>query len=37
MKAEVWTIYFNGSLMNTEAGVGLLFISPLRIHMRYVI
>jgi hypothetical protein len=30
-------MYFDGSLMKTGAGVGLLFISPLRIHMCYAI
>ena len=30
-------MYFNGSLMKTGAGVGLLFILPLDIHMWYVI
>ena len=30
-------MYFDGSLMKTGAGAGLLFISPLGIHMRYVI
>jgi len=30
-------MYFDGSLMKTRAGVGLLFISTLGIHMRYVI
>jgi ribonuclease HI len=30
-------MYFNGSLMKIGAGIGLLFISPLRVHMRYVI
>jgi ribonuclease HI len=30
-------MYFDGSLMKTGAGAGLLFISPLRVHMRYVI
>ena len=30
-------MYFDGSLMKTEAGAGLLFISPLRVHMRYMI
>jgi len=34
--AELWTMYFDGSLMKTGAGVGLLFISPLGVHMRYV-
>jgi ribonuclease HI len=30
-------MYFDGSLMKTGAGMGLLFIWPLRVHMRYVI
>jgi hypothetical protein len=30
-------MYFNGSLMKTGVGMGLLFISPLGVHMRYVI
>jgi ribonuclease HI len=30
-------MYFDGSLMKAEVGVGLLFISPLRMHMRYMI
>jgi hypothetical protein len=30
-------MYCDGSLMKTGAGVGLLFISPLEVHMRYVI
>jgi ribonuclease HI len=30
-------MYFDGSLMKTGAGVGLLFISPLGVHMRYVV
>jgi hypothetical protein len=37
IKAELWTMYFDGTLMKTGVGAGLLFISPLRIHMRYVI
>jgi ribonuclease HI len=37
IQAELWTMYFNGSLMKTGAGAGLLFISPLRKHVRYVI
>jgi ribonuclease HI len=37
LQAELWTMYFDGSLMKTGAGVGLLFISPLRVHMRYII
>jgi ribonuclease HI len=35
--AELWTMYFDGSLMKTGAGAGLLFISPLRKHVRYVL
>ena len=30
-------MYFDGSVMNTGGGAGLLFISPLGDHMRYVI
>ena len=30
-------MYFDGSLMKIGAGTGLLFISPLRVHMRYMI
>jgi len=30
-------MYFDGSVMKTGAGAGLLFISPLRVHMRYVV
>jgi len=30
-------MYFDGSLMKTGAGAGLLLISPLGVHMRYVI
>jgi hypothetical protein len=37
LQAELWTMYFDGSLMKTGAGAGLLFISPLRVHMRYII
>jgi len=37
VQVELWTMYFDGSLMKTGAGVGLLFISPLGVHMRYVI
>jgi ribonuclease HI/transposase InsO family protein len=37
IQAELWTMYFNGSLMKTGAGAGLLFISPLGKHVRYVI
>jgi hypothetical protein len=34
IQAELWTMYFDGSLMKTGAGAGLLFILPLGIHMR---
>jgi hypothetical protein len=30
-------MYFDGSLMKTGAGAGLLFISPLRVHICYII
>jgi ribonuclease HI len=30
-------MYFDGSLMKMGSGVGLLFISPLGVHMRYII
>jgi ribonuclease HI len=36
IQAELWIMYFNGSLMKTGAGAGLLFISPLGKHVRYV-
>jgi len=34
---ELWTMYFDGSLMKTGAGAGLLFVSPLGVHLWYVI
>jgi hypothetical protein len=34
IQAECWTLYFDGSVMKTGAGVGLLFVSPLGEHMR---
>jgi hypothetical protein len=37
LQAELWTMYFDGSLMKAGAGAGLLFISPLGVHMRYII
>jgi ribonuclease HI len=37
LQAELWTMYFDGSLMKTGAGMGLLFISPLEVHMCYII
>ena len=37
IQSECWTMYFDGSLMKTGAGAGLLLVSPLGIHMRYMI
>jgi ribonuclease HI len=37
IQPEFWTINFDGSLMKTGAGVGLLFISPLGKHLCYVL
>jgi len=37
VQSELWTMYFDGSLMKMGAGTGLLFILPLGVHMRYVI
>jgi hypothetical protein len=37
IQAELWTMYFDGSLMKTGVGAGLLFVSPLGKHLRYVI
>jgi ribonuclease HI len=37
IQAECWTLYFDGSVMRTGAGAGLLFVSPLGEHMRYAI
>jgi ribonuclease HI len=37
IQAECWTLYFDGSVMKTGAGAGLLFISPLGEHMRYAV
>ena len=37
VQAECWTMYFDGSVMKIGAGAGLLFISPLGDHMRYII
>jgi ribonuclease HI len=35
--AALWSMYFNGSLMKIGASAGLLIISPLRVHLRYII
>jgi hypothetical protein len=37
IQPELWTMYFDGSLMKTGAAAGLLFISPLGKHVRYVL
>jgi ribonuclease HI len=37
IQPELWTMYFDGSLMKTGAGAGLLFISPLGKHLRYML
>jgi ribonuclease HI len=37
IQPELWTMFFDGSLMKTGAGIGLLFISPLGKHLRYVL
>jgi ribonuclease HI len=37
IQAECWTLYFDGLVMKTGAGAGLLFVSPLGEHMRYVV
>jgi ribonuclease HI len=37
IQPELWTMYFDGSLMKTGAGADLLFISPLGKHVRYVL
>jgi hypothetical protein len=34
---EYWTMYFDGSLMKTGAGAGLVFVSPLGVHLKYMI
>jgi hypothetical protein len=36
IQPELWTMFFDGSLMKTGAGPGLLFISPLGKQLRYV-
>jgi ribonuclease HI len=37
IQTECWILYFDGSVMKTGTGAGLLFISPLREHMRYAV
>jgi ribonuclease HI len=37
IQPELWTMFFDGSLMKTGAGACLLFILPLGKHLRYVL
>jgi hypothetical protein len=37
IQPELWTMFFDGSLMKTGVGAGLLFISPLGKHLRYAL
>jgi ribonuclease HI len=37
IQAECWTLYFDGSVMKTGTGTGLLFVSPLGEYMRYAV
>ena len=34
---EYWMTYFDGSLMKKGVDVGLVFVSPLRVCMRYMV
>ena len=34
---EYWTMYFDGSLMKKGASAGLVFISPIRVRIRYMV
>ena len=34
---EYWTMYFDGSLMKKGASMGLVFVSPLGVRMRYMV
>ena len=34
---KYWTMYFDGSLMKKGASVGLVFVSPLEVRMRYIV
>jgi hypothetical protein len=34
---ETWIMYFDSSVMKEGAGVGLVFISPLGVHMEYMV
>jgi hypothetical protein len=37
VEQEYWMMYFDGSLMKSGARVGLVFISLLDVHIRYMI
>ena len=34
---EYWMMYFDGSLVKKGASAGLVFVSPLRVRMRYMV
>ena len=34
---KYWTMYFDESLMKKGVGMGLVFVSPLRVRMRYMV
>jgi ribonuclease HI len=34
---EYWMMYFDGSLMKKGASVGLVFVSPHGVHMKYMV
>ena len=34
---EYWTMYFDGSLIKKGISVGLVFVPPLRVRMRYMV
>ena len=34
---EYWTMYFDGLLMKKGADMGLVFVSPLEVRMRYMV
>ena len=34
---EYWMMYFNGSLMKKGTSMGLVFVSPLEVRMRYMV
>ena len=34
---EYWMMYFDGSLLKKGAGIGLVFVSPLGVRVRYMV